>query len=268
MEDPRFQLPDPSLEPHYKAVVSAPFAALRRQPSRAQPIDTELLYGQGFDVYSEQGPWAFGRLSSLIEGKKSRPLYIGYLPRRALSQDVFNPSHKISVVSAPVFSRADIKAPLKTALPMNAKVMSEKTTGDFIHVVRLGYIHKEHVLELGENRGEDFVDVAGRFIGQPYIWGGTGGVGVDCSGLLQMSLAACEADAPRDADMQEKHLGKLADLEALQRGDLIFWPGHVGIMETETRLLHANAYHMCTAREPLKKAIQRIGPPRSVKRLG
>lgn len=268
MEDPRFQLPDPTRKPLYHGVVSAPYIALRRKASRAKSIDTELLYGQEFDVYSEQGGWAFGRLSPLVNGRKARPYYTGYVPRRAISQDVSSPSHRVSVVTAPIFTRADIKSPLKCVLPMNAKIMAAKVKGDFIYASCLGYLHKQHVLEIGVSAPKDFVDVAGEFMGRPYIWGGTGGVGVDCSGLVQMSLAACGVDAPRDADLQEKSLGKVASLETVQRGDLIFWPGHVGIMETQTRLLHANAHHMCTAREPLKKAIQRIGPPRSVKRLG
>jgi len=47
--------------------------------------------------------------------------------------------------------------------------------------------------------------------------------------------------------------------EALRRGDLVFWRGHVGMMQDETRLIHANAHHMAVTIEPPALAIDRIG---------
>ena len=108
----------------------------------------------------------------------------------------------------------------------------------------------------------DHAAVAEQFLGAPYLWGGKESLGLDCSGLVQMSLEAAGVAAPRDTDMQEAALG--ADVETdealsgLKRGDLVFWPGHVGIMLDGTRLIHANAHHMMTAIEPLREAVDRI----------
>ena len=118
---------------------------------------------------------------------------------------------------------------------------------------------------------KDFVAVAERFLGVPYVWGGKTAAGLDCSGLIQTALQATGKSAPRDTDMMEKALGEAIALEAVRRGDLVFWKGHMGVMLDEKRLLHANAFHMMVAIEPLADAIARIdavaGPVTSVKRL-
>jgi cell wall-associated NlpC family hydrolase len=120
----------------------------------------------------------------------------------------------------------------------------------------------------------DFVAVAERFLGAPYLWGGRSGLGLDCSGLVQVALLSCGAAAPRDTDMQEMLGAPVPDAEAmrgLRRGDLVFWKGHVGIMRDADTLLHANAYHMAVASEPLAAAAARFapraGPVKAVRRL-
>ena len=116
----------------------------------------------------------------------------------------------------------------------------------------------------------DFVTVAEQFLNAPYVWGGKTASGIDCSGLIQVALQAAGIECPRDTDMQEKALGD-AIAAATQRGDLVLWKGHVGVMLDGERLLHANAWHMMVAVEPLAEAVSRIekiaGPILSVRRL-
>ena len=108
----------------------------------------------------------------------------------------------------------------------------------------------------------DFVAVAERFVGSPYLWGGKTSFGLDCSGLVQIALAACGISCPRDSDMQEKAVGEPVadspDSPSLRRADPIFWNGHVAIVRDETSLLHANAFHMSVVIEPAAEAIARI----------
>jgi len=117
----------------------------------------------------------------------------------------------------------------------------------------------------------DFVAVAERFLGAPYLWGGKSGLGLDCSGLVQIALAACGASCPRDSDMQQATLGAAVDGEAPRRGDLMFWKGHVAIVRDQHTLLHANAFHMAVGLESIAAAIDRIRPTdgevRCVKRV-
>ena len=108
----------------------------------------------------------------------------------------------------------------------------------------------------------DFVAVAERFVGTPYLWGGKSSLGVDCSGLVQLALGACGISCPRDTDMQERALGTALSnahaFDQLRRGDLLFWKGHVAIVRDEATVVHANAHHMAVEIEPTAEAIVRI----------
>ena len=112
-------------------------------------------------------------------------------------------------------------------------------------------------------RETDFVAVAERFLGTPYLWGGKTSLGLDCSALVQLALNACGIPCPRDTDMQEQALGSALARQheggQLRRGDLVFWKGHVAIARDEATFVHANASrHVAVALEPAAAAIARI----------
>jgi cell wall-associated NlpC family hydrolase len=117
-----------------------------------------------------------------------------------------------------------------------------------------------HLAEEGRF-ARDFVEIAERFIGTPYLWGGRTRLGLDCSALVQLALEASGRSCPRDSDLQQAQVGVDVlvppDLEGLERGDLVFWQGHVGIMMDGVMMVHANAHHMAVAVEPLKDAADR-----------
>ena len=185
-----------------------------------------------------------------------------------MSNPPFEPSHAITALRAPIFHQPDIKSHIIHALSLNAQVQAQASEGHFVQIGAGAYVHNRHAAEIIKApRQADYVAYAELFKGAPYVWGGTGAMGLDCSGLVQMALFAVGRDCPRDADMQETSLGVSITSGALQRGDLIFWPGHVGIMADANTLLHANAFHMMTEKEPYAQAAARIGPPRIKKRL-
>jgi cell wall-associated NlpC family hydrolase len=136
------------------------------------------------------------------------------------------------------------------------------------------YVPSKHVQPLQQFES-DFVAVAERFLGAPYLWGGKTNLGVDCSGLLQMALAACGIDAPRDSDLQQQALGTVIvpdDFGRLARGDLMFFKGHVAIVRDGETLVHANAYDMAVTIEPIMAVIARVraskgGEVTAIKRL-
>ena len=122
------------------------------------------------------------------------------------------------------------------------------------------YLPRQHVSGI-DAMAEDFVAVAERFVGTPYLWGGKSSLGIDCSGLVQVSLNAAGTGCPRDSDMQRDGLGRMldaAEARRLQRGDLIFWNGHVAIARDAETIVHANAHHMATIIEDARDAIARI----------
>jgi cell wall-associated NlpC family hydrolase len=127
-----------------------------------------------------------------------------------------------------------------------------------------GFVPAAHLRPAGEYEA-DFVAVAERFLGVPYLWGGKTALGLDCSGLVQIALSACGVSCPRDSDMQEAAMVatmaaaiSTTDLFQLKRGDLVFWKGHVAIVRDRGSLLHANAFHMAAAIEPIAEAVARI----------
>jgi cell wall-associated NlpC family hydrolase len=247
--------------------VISPVAPVRRRPEPQSALNTEALFGELVTVYDEAEGWAWVQLAG--DG------YVGYVPARALSSEVHRPTHRVKALGTFVFSAPDLKAPPLMHLGLNAALAIAETSGTFARLVRGGYVPLRHIAEWGRHAA-DFVDVAERLIGTPYLWGGKTRLGVDCSGLVQLALQAAGRECPRDTDMQEAELGEPvaigADLEGLARGDLVFWKGHVGIMTGSFLLLHANAHHMAVAIEPVARAAARIasiaGPITSIKRLG
>jgi cell wall-associated NlpC family hydrolase len=257
--DSRTHLPDGiKTTPHH---VTAPSADLLTDTG----MGTQALSGQRFSLIESKEGRAYGALLSIVP-KSQRIDYIGFLPQSVLSDEKFKPTHTVTAVIAAVFEAADIKSSLLGSLPRNA-ALEGTVKGDFFELPNGGYIHMRHLRSLRDPVEQPYHALALDMLNLPYIWGGTGQIGVDCSGLVQSALAATGIDAPRDADQQEVQLGQSVDFTARKSGDLLFWPGHVGIVVDGHRLLHANAYHMCVAIEPVMQAVERIGAVRTVKRL-
>ena len=234
-------------------------AALRVRPSNDAAQDTELLHGEIFTVYDRSQGWAWGQAAN--------DLYVGYIKEDVLVAP-FAVQASVSALLAPVFSAADLKTPVRDLLPLNAAVAVLDRQNDYARIGDSAWLHVRHLTPETE---KDFVAVAERFLGVPYVWGGKTVAGLDCSGLIQTALQAVGKAAPRDTDMMEKALGNAVNWTDLRRGDLVFWKGHMGVMLDAENLLHANAFHMQVAIEPLSDAMTRIqkiaGPVTSIKRL-
>jgi len=246
--------------------VVEPQAPMRRGPSPDAALDTEALKGERVTIYeTDQEGWAWGQLQN--DG------YVGWLPASALTLAAAEPTHKVTALRTLAFPGPDIKLPPMQTLGLGARLVVTRMQGGFAVIAAGGYVPGRHLAPVDQTEG-DFVAVAERFVGTPYLWGGKSNLGIDCSGLVQTALTACGLPCPRDSDMQEKALGTATapDLGGLQRGDLVFWKGHVGIMRDTQTLLHANAFHMACATEPLAEAVERIraggSTITSIKRLG
>jgi cell wall-associated NlpC family hydrolase len=243
--------------------VIEPIADLRRAPSADAPLDTQALYGERVTVYESNGEgWAWAQLET--------DSYVGWLPENALGKRAPPPTYKVIVPRTLVFPAPDIKRPPLAALPMNAQLVIAREEGKFAIAANGWHLPAAHLAPLS-TAYPDFVGVAEMFVGTPYLWGGKSALGFDCSGLVQVSMQAAGLKCPRDSDMQEAALGDSIDLKDLRRGDLLFWPGHVAIACDAQTMVHANAYHMMVAREPLDAALERIGAAgsalRAVKRI-
>jgi|SRR5665213_2238291 len=281
MDDPRLTPARPDLAAKYlegkvKAtrfvegevfeVVDA-LAPLREAPASDAELFTQALKGERVTIYDRNGEgFAWGQLDS--DG------YVGWLPDRALAKPGAGPTHKVTALSTFAFPGPSIKLPPVETLVMGSLLSVLREEGAFAVTDDGWYLPRRHVENIDQYE-TDFVAVAERFVGTPYLWGGKSILGIDCSGLVQIALNAVGTGCPRDSDLQADGLGLAlgrAESNHLRRGDLIFWKGHVAIARDADTIVHANAHHMATAIESTREAIVRIKANGSeivaIKRMG
>jgi cell wall-associated NlpC family hydrolase len=235
------------------ACVVVPVAALRPMPDESRGIDTELLFGERIRVFDRNEGFAWVQADE--DG------YVGYLPEHMIGAPV-EPTHRITAQRTFLYPEPELRKPPLKALSMGSLVTvtgEAETRGTRYFLLASGEaVIASHCLPAGEAIGMDYVAVAQKFLDTPYLWGGRSGFGIDCSGLVQLSMMMVGRKTPRDSDMQAS-FGQEITKADLRRGDLVFWKGHVGIMEDEHTLLHANGHTMTVAREGFEAAVQRIG---------
>lgn len=249
--------------PGEPAQAQKPAANLWARPELFSGIETQTIFGEKLTVYERSGGWAWVQLA--------RDGYVGYVREASIAPSGPAITHKISSLRAPIFTKADLKSETVGFLPLNAQVSVTLMSGEYVQMTDGCWLSVMHAVPVETNES-DWVAVAERILGAPYLWGGKTPDGLDCSGLIQTAMHAAGMTCPRDTDMQERALGEpVSEGAILRRGDLVFWKGHVGVMRNETDLLHANAHTMTVAIEPVAAAIARIAakgtPVSSIRRL-
>lgn len=248
------------------AWVSAPVLDLKRKPDGGVGMDTQLLRGAEVEVFERRDGWAW--LRSRQDG------YVGYADASALDDTSFAATHVVSAPRTFVYPGPDLRFPRVEALSMGSAVeivAETETRGTRYAITADGAALIASHLRPAYAYATDYVSVAETLVNTPYLWGGASGFGIDCSGLVQLSMRMAGVSVLRDTDQQEGSVGAPVDpAEGLQRGDLVFWKGHVAIMTDATGMIHANGHTMLVSHEPLADAVRRIaylyGQPTSFRR--
>lgn len=240
------------------ARIAVPVADMLSAPRADSGLDTQLLMGADVMVFDRKDGFAWVQADA--DG------YVGYVAEADLGDTGATPTHVVRAPRTFVYAEPDMKKPRRAVLPMGARVTvvgEAETRGTrYLLTDRGEALVAGHLRPVGETE-RDFVAVAETLEHTPYLWGGASGFGIDCSGLVQLAMRMAGGKVPRDTDMQAAGIGVAIDpgpsFSALQRGDLVFWKGHVAIVMEAATILHANGHTMSVARESLAGAVNRIG---------
>ncbi len=220
-------------------------------------LESQLNYGEIFEVTEDHGDW--------LKGKCAHDGYEGFVEKKHLTSAFNAATHVVTAQRSHVYRDATMKSPILMTLGMGAHVSVVEVGEKFAKLDDGRFIFKDHIAPLSARA--DFVEAALRLLETPYVWGGRSGLGTDCSGLVQISLARAGVYSTRDTEYQQNTIGSDVTSQPRQRGDIVFFPGHVGIMVDAENMVHANATHMKTVVEPLADALKRSEKITAVRRI-
>ena len=224
-----------------------PIINLYKKKNLKSKIDTQLLYGDNFKIKK--------KLKSFSKIKIEKDGYIGFIKNKNFSDPV-KPNFKVSVLKARLFSEPDSNKKLEKFLPYESRLRIIEKKGKFGKFKR--YWIKISDLKKNNLRNKDVFKNIKLFENTSYLWGGKSYKGIDCSALVQIFYNYNNEYCPRDSIDQEKYFKKKVKLKNIKKNDLIFWKGHVAIVLSKNKLIHAYGPMKKVVVMDIKKTITRI----------
>lgn len=237
--------------------IIVPSCSMRSKPDKKSELETQCLYGETLEILDSHQEWFYCKL--LTDN------YLGWINKKNFDH-MISPTHRVIANRTFLFQEKNIKSFYFYYLPLGAQIFVEDYEDNWAKVYlynknrkKTAYIPRNHLVKL-DHKLLDWVSVAEKLIGTPYLWGGRDTIGLDCSALLQLSYQTYGENIPRNSNKQRLLKKRVVtNIDKLNRGVVIFWKGHVGIMVDKSNCIHANAYHMQTTKEPLFKITNRMG---------
>ncbi|MCX8515823.1 MAG: C40 family peptidase [Alphaproteobacteria bacterium] len=279
---------DPASEQDRLLVWGMLLPVVKQMPSAAiprPPLINQLVFGESVQVITHSAPQA----QDSEQDKKnwawirSEDGYEGYVHRQLLTDDSHWKSGDEYILARPlvhIYAEPDIKSsPLQLLFyPSRPRVIKEVmskgggTNRAFYELASGGFVLCDQLAPWGEHGGQQAapLDLARRLLGTPYLWGGRSAAGIDCSGLVQVCYRAAGLLLPRDSGQQHDFLGQTITPAERRAGDVVFWPGHVGLLLDADHIIHAHARAMKVEIEPYEEVVTRLAvdnlPLRAIKR--
>jgi cell wall-associated NlpC family hydrolase len=250
-------LPAPDGDLPAGLIAASSAADVRRAPSHASELVTQIVYGDAVEALKQQGDWYLVRLDDTYIGW-IRSWHLADLSPEKQEDYASKAAHRVSANHAVV-----LESPAPDALPVTdlvvGTVLSVSACGRrgwravTLPDGKEGFVTARSIerIPVRKRISRERLSATGlRFLGIPYIWGGTTPKGFDCSGLMQRIFRLNGTVIPRDADQQsrfghEKPAGAAGGRRELSVGDLIFFGKsdqqitHVAMVLSEGLFLHA-----------------------------
>ena len=210
-------------------------------------VVTQLLYGDTFKNFKKEKSW--------FKIKNERDNYEGYIKKNKFLPDQKN-THKIFKLSSTLYRKPNKKYKTKIKISFGSRIKILQKKGNFCKFDNF-WINIKDLKKINTIDKNTFKNIS-KFLKVKYVWGGKHYSGVDCSGLIQLFLNYNEKFCPRDANQQIKYFKKKVKLKNIKKNDLIFWKGHVAVVISKQKLIHAYGPLKRVVIMSIKKTINKI----------
>lgn len=240
-----------------KGVVIGHVVNLYIQPSNSTNLVTQAIMGTEVAIRGSRDEWFLVSLpddyQGWIEASQVHIYHSGEISYASTGQV----AEIINLLAFLYFEPSVIARSPALQLPISTRLEVLEAGKDWTQVIlpdlSLRWIQNGDIkIEMAntpryKGRQQELIDTAKRFLGLPYMWGGTTPLGFDCSGFVQLVYHLNGISLLRDTDLQFDQPG-LENIQEkdLQAGDLVFFGQeiitHVGMYYQNRTFIHATSY--------------------------